>query len=435
MNIPPVLNNLLIRLKLKEVDPLEVGINKGYAPYEELDGKRTTTLGMVFVVIMVIAGIWQGQVLLRSIQATIHPLENLSQCFSDAVSRSGLPIVVSNDYSYSTYGSRPQNYYDSYSYNNGNTPQCQYSSIETKHGFNSLYESLKPDLLVISNLDKEISDLQNQLWNEKNKKSTNQQDYNTSLYENMSGTGQPVYSSSTLSGSLVVTEDRITTLTNLSAQKTAERDSKVGAIKQKLVAASKTLEDVVGEYDNRIRFLELERFLTSFILLAPLAWFTMRRYFKAKNTRSEYSIIWAGAALIATLLFSQVMVVFVYRILPKRLIAELIDIFSALLHSFAFLVIILQWLGFILIPLFFGYLVYKIQKKFYNPLAVAMRAIKEGKCPKCSMKIKDAMVHCPMCSFDLRVVCPSCSSTSVCFAKFCEKCGKALPSTKDVEAK
>lgn len=427
--MPPFLSTILIKLKLKEVDPLDQGVTQGYAPYEELDGKQTTKLGMIFVVIMVIAGLWQGQVLLHSIQTTINPPENLSSCFSDAVNRSGLSITVSRDYSYSEYGGRQYNGYSSSyapAYDEG-LNRCRYSIIEVERNFPALYDSVRPKIELLSRLNSEVSTANSELWKEKNNKNTQQQNYNTSLFENMSGSERAVYSASTISGTLVVAEDRIAILEKLIASKQSEIRTAQEEIKQTLVQSSLLLESVASDYENDVRFLELKRFLTSFFLLAPLAWFTLRRYFKAKNTRSEFAIIWGGAALIATLLFSQVLVVFVYRILPKRLLAEIAQFLASLIQSFDFLIIIFQWLGFILIPLFFGYLVYKIQKKFYNPLAVSMRSIKDGKCPKCTMKIKDSMVHCPMCSFNLRVSCQSCSSTSVCFAKYCETCGKAIP--------
>lgn len=424
MNIINTFNALLIKLKLREEggSPVDT-VTKGYAPYEELDGKRTTKLGMVFVIIMVIAGIWQGQVLLRSIQATIHPPENLSTCFRDAVTRSGLPIKVTYDYSYGTYG----DYSVPINYKGYSEPACRFSEIEINQKFPSLYAMIQPMVLELDSLDKERSVAQSELWKLKNTKDTQQQNYNTSLFENISGSNQVVYSSSSISGVLSAVEDRIATLERVIGARESGIRTKQDEIRQILVGSASVLENVARDYENEVRFLELKRFVTSFLLLAPLAWFTVRRYFRAKNTRSEYSVIWAGAALIATLLFGQVMVVFVYRILPKRLLEAFAQFLYSILQSFEFLVIILQWLGFILIPLFFGFLVYKIQKKFYNPLAVSMRSIKEGKCPKCAMKIKDSMVHCPMCSFNLRVTCPTCSSTSVCFAKYCETCGKDIP--------
>lgn len=427
MNIINILNSLLIKLKLREEGSVPVDtVTKGYAPYEELDGKRTTKLGLVFVIIMVIAGIWQGQVLLRSIQATIHPPENLSTCFRDAVTRSGLPVNVTYDYSYSTYGTDSINF-GGYNSNTFREEGCRYSEIEINQKFPPIYAMIQPMTLELDALGKERSIAQSELWKLKNTKDTQQQNYNTSLFENISGSNQAVYSSSSISGVLSAVEDRIATLEKVISAKESDIRTKQDEIRQILVGSASVLENVARDYENEIRFLELKRFVTSFLLLAPLVWFTVRRYFRAKNTRSEYSIIWGGAALISSLLFGQVMVVFVYRILPKRLLEALAEFLYSILQSFEFLVIILQWLGFILIPLFFGFLVYKIQKKFYNPLAVAMRSIKEGKCPKCAMKIKDSMVHCPMCSFNLRVTCPTCSATSVCFAKYCETCGKDIP--------
>jgi hypothetical protein len=415
MNIPISLNTILVALKLKDATPLEEGVTNGYAPYEELDAKRTTKLGMAFVIIMVVAGIWQGQVLLGSIEETIRPPESLSACFSDAVNRSGLPIRINR--SSSLYYENRGSY--------GSTA-CYYSALEVKRGFPALYDSIKPKIEKLSIVNTELSIAYSNLSKEKNNKNTQQQNYNTSLFENISGKDQTVYSSSSIATTLVLAEDGIMVLEKLIATQQLEVQSIQNEIKQTIVRSSSLLEFVASDYDSAIRLVELKRFLISFLILTPLVWFTMRRYFAAKNTRSPYSIIWGGSALISAILFGQVLIVLVYKIIPESLLEKTTQLLSELFQSFEFLVIVLQWLGFVLIPLFFGCLVYKIQKKFYNPLAVAVRSIKEGKCPKCTMKIKDSMIHCPMCSFGLRVQCQSCPSTSVCFARYCEGCGKSI---------
>lgn len=386
---------------------------------------------MVFVVIMVLAGIWQGQALLQSIQDTIRPPEKLSSCFSSAVSMSGLPIIVNNTYSYSTRNT--SYYYDDLAYYNANSKSsaCVYSSIEVNQKFPELFESIKPQLENLSLLQTERSQLNSDLRAARNNKYTQQNNYDTSLLENISGGKEDVYSSADVAVTLTLSELRISELERAVYAKDLEINSIQSSIKQRFAQSASVLQNVVADYDNELRILELKRFIISFVLLSPLVWFTMKRYFSSKKSRSEFSVIWGGAALIASVLFAQVLVIFVYRILPKRLLEQLMELLASVLQSFQFLIVLLQWLGFILIPLFFGYLVYKIQKKFYNPLAVAMRAIKEGKCPRCTMKIRDSMVFCPMCSYNLRVTCPSCSSSSVCFAKYCETCGKNIPDESD----
>jgi len=50
-----------------------VASDAAYAPYEEIDAKRTSKLGYFFLILMVIFGIWQGNNLLSSIQESIDP--------------------------------------------------------------------------------------------------------------------------------------------------------------------------------------------------------------------------------------------------------------------------------------------------------------------------------------------------------------------------
>ena len=397
----------------------------GFALNEEFESKRTTKLGMIFVVIMVATGVWQGQALFNSIKQMIAPPEQLSSCYFQLTYESGEKIVVKNDSSgYQGYNGSRQlygSYFDPQ--DNDSLQRCQYSQIEITNSVPALYDSVKEFVEKRDGARKQKSDLENELSRVRYATDNTRQSYNTALYEQIAQTGATVYSPQDIGQSLRTKEQTIADLEKMVTLKDQEINEIGDVIKQKVLGSVEKIYSVRDDFNERVRWLELKRFLVSILLLAPFAFFALRKYFRSKNERSEYAIIWGGIALIATILSSQVFIVFAYRILPHQIIESIVAFFGSLFSQFAFLFVLFQWLALILVPLFFGFLIYQIQKRYYNKDAVVMRALKEGKCPRCTMKIKDQMVHCPSCAYLLKKECQSCHFASISYARFCESCG------------
>ena len=163
--------------------------------------------------------------------------------------------------------------------------------------------------------------------------------------------------------------------------------------------------------------MAFKQFLISLISILPLFIIVWKMYHKAKNAGSQFAIIWGGAVVVTSLLMTQLLLILIYEVIPHKLITALFPLFSGILF-------ILYWLGFILlVPGFFGLLIYTIQKKYYNKEAVTMRSIKAGICPACEMKIHRSTNNCPICSFKLRDICTSCHTSTSVIGKYCESCG------------
>ncbi len=392
---------------------------QGYAPHEEFESKRTTKLGMVMVVVMIVTGLWQGQNVLNAINSSITPPESLSYCFFTLVQEGGLSITVNRDKSAIR---SPYSYQNAYT-SGSDGSDCSYSEIEKKYGVPALYDTVSAMLSNRSRLYKERSDLESTLRNSTKSNGTLQNSYNTSLLETMSATGEVVYSQDQLAERLRSQQMEVNALQAKLDQKNTEIQELSDEIKTTIFNQRNSLDSAATDFNNRVRWLELKRFIVVAVLLFPLMFFGLRRYFRAKNERSEFAIIWGGVAVIFTLLSAQVFVIFAYKILPRGFVEALATFFATIFSQFKILFVLAQWGAFVLIPLFFGYIVYTIQKKYYNKQAVIMRALKDGKCPQCSMKIKDQMVHCPSCSYALRKACTSCQHSSISYARYCESCG------------
>lgn len=424
------MKELFLTIKNKLFGKSDDGIvQPGFASHEEFESRRTTRLGMIFVIIMVITGIWQGQVLFSAISASILPPENVSSCFRTLVTYSGENMSVPYDSSYqgSAYSYNDVLYKDSFGGYYGDTSssnRCNFSELEIKHHIDELYASVRNDMSSLEAKEKELSEIDAKLYQARYVQPSYQNSYNTSLFETMANATSTVYEQESKRLALVEKERVISDLEKKKGVVQMEIQALRASIKDLILAKRTDLTGVITDMTQMLRWLELKRFVVALILLAPLAYFSIRKYFRVKNERSPFAIIWAGVALIGVILFSQLILVFVYRIIPHRIFEYLFTFFAELFAAFAFLRVVLQWLALILMPLFFGFIVYIIQKKYYNKEAVTMRAIKDGKCPQCSMKIKDTMTYCPMCSYTLRQTCTYCQKTSVCNAKFCEQCQK-----------
>lgn len=339
----------------------------------EIDSKRTSKLGYFFLILMVWFGVWQGANLLSSIQSSLYEPQPLSSCFYNVQSR------ISNITSSAPYD-LVKPYYTGYYESN-----CTYSQLEISQNFPAFYDQISTKLRQESDLKIKVQDLEYKISNAT---------YNRDIDIN-----------------------------------TAKKDLETA--KAELAIVSKDVTDAVklkkydiqaieDGYNKSINVFNLEKFALSFVLVFPLFYLAYRKYFKEKDKNSEYAVIWAGVFAIFSLIFAWVILEFIYKIFPKEILAKIIEFFK----EFGFLLVAFNWLSFILVPLFFGFLIYIIQKKFYNEKAVAIRAIKNGECPKCASKYDKAMNFCPVCAYQYKNKCTNCGEMRMIGANYCQSCGK-----------
>ncbi len=392
--------------------------NKGFVAYEEINSKKTSKLGYFFLILMVFFGVWQGQNLLQAIENSIdRPIQN-SSC-SAYLKKYLIPEGISNNSSSSDYGNYNHKSYKNYYYDNlSHYDTCDFSDREKIVDISGLYKKVYPDLLIAENLKKDL----NQINQQKNDITYNRSgvvnEYSVSLLESIAKKNE-VLNSDSLRGSIKNSDDLINSLTI--AEKSLKQ--KINTIENKIRAEFAAYQDIFqqieDDYIQDKNIYDLKRFTLMLLFILPVFIFTWRKYFLSKNERSEYAIIWSGVLAISAIMLAQVLLVFIYEILPHKLLQKVF----AFLKNFEFLFVLAYWLGFILVPLFFGGLIYFIQKKFYNKKAVAARAFKSGKCPTCSMNVAHHMIFCPVCAAILKVKCNSCGNYSPEIGNFCEICG------------
>lgn len=375
----------------------------GYAPNEKIESKKTSTLGYFFLLLMVIGGVWQGNLLIFSIQDNVKKVSRLSSCF-----------IYSIDVN--SYGGNNA-YYGNY-YQENNT--CIFSEIEIKNDIPRIYADINIFQVENEDLRKQISNIGTGIYNLERDKTNLNSSYTNSLLEdiNKNKTGN-IYNSSTQGNKLTDNESMASSLKEEKSKLEQKIKNNNDKIKVIISDNQKQIKEARDEYNTELFKYQLKVFAVALVLVLPLFLFTWKRYSRAKNSNSEYALIWGGLLAVTSLLTLQLILTFIYYILPHNLLLKVL----AFLQNFSFLITVLYWLGFIAVPLFFGGMIYLIQKKYYNIKAVTMRAIKNGECPKCEMKINKDQNYCPVCSYRLKDKCQACSSNTSLSGDYCESCG------------
>lgn len=389
---------------------------KGYVKYEEIDAKRTSKLGYFFLVMMVIFGVWQGNVFISALdQALIKPASN-SDCFYRVARLSpGFAPTYSVDGSYSV----PGGYFGEYSsYNAGAASLCNFSAREQAHGFPMVYTTFQTPLLRLESLQKQLSEVENDMYRVRSVRSDARDEYSVSLLETIASKNN-VIAADGLRETLVDTASVLSTLSTKESSIKQEMASVNSSLTALALAQVELFETIDNQYVHDVRVYRFKQFILSFVSILLLFILVFRQYMKLKNKNSEYTLIWGGAVAVASIMLTQILISFIYSVIPHRLLEQILSFLS----HFEFLIALVYWLGFVLIPAFFGFLIYIIQKKYYNRRAVIMRAFKANKCPTCTMSVAPHMVFCPACGTGLKVKCVSCGQNTPNAGDFCELCG------------
>lgn len=387
---------------------------KPFVPYEEIQEKKTTKFGAILLFIMVILGLWQGQGFIYSLSGNIPEPQSLSYCSNF------LKTLVDSNNKTSTqnynnfYGGG--NYY--YGYNDRNIKNCIYSEIETKYSIKNITEEISPLVDKLAVLQSELQSLNQSLSSAVSIINNEKQNYTISLQEKMAQENNFVFDKGQIKSSLTQAQNEQVNIQNQISKKQAEIDGVSSSITNIAIKNSTAINNVFDDYKSQVKLVQFERALLLLLLISPALAFTVRRYFRYKKENSQYTIIWAAVTTIFALLFAQVFFRFIYEILPRELIAKLIEFFA----QFSFLVTILQYVLLFLTPVIFGGIVYWIQKRVYNKEAVMIRSLKTHKCPSCTMSLRESDRYCPVCHYQIKDKC-SCGADRIIGLSFCPNCG------------
>lgn len=392
-----------------EKEFVNTNTEKAYVPYEEIQERKTTKLGFILLILMVIIGVSQGQSFIHALSQNIPSPQNISYCGYY------LKNLVDTKVGPNTYGSYSM--YGNYGY--GDISKCQYSDLEIKYSIENIIEEINPLSEKSKSLQNELQTLNAALYASQNQINNEKQNYGISLQEKIAQEGLTVYDRSKIKSDLTQLEIQYDSLKRQIDSKNSEITENNNAISSVAQRNSTAIGNVFREYSSKNKLVEFERALLLLLLISPVLYLTSKRYFRYKRENSQYTIIWAAVTTIFALLFAQVFFVFIYKVLPIELINKLLEFFA----QFGFLVTIGQYILLFAVPAIFGGIVYWIQKKVYNKQAVMRRALKNHKCPSCEMTLRESDRYCPVCSYQIKEKCSNCGLDRIVGLAFCPSCG------------
>ncbi len=161
-------------------------------------------------------------------------------------------------------------------------------------------------------------------------------------------------------------------------------------------------------------------FLLRLLFVLPFFILSLRYYFKLHRKNSPNAIIVASILAAASALFMEIVIIFLYQILPTEWLERLFKI----LREVVALKYIIYYFSAFLVIFIFGGTVYLIQKRVFDPRRVALRRLKDSKCANCSFPIDKSYDFCPKCGKPLKEKCSHCGNLRLKNLPHCPFCGK-----------
>lgn len=367
-------------------------------PDEEISEKRTSVLGYVLLTLMVIFIITAGNTVFYDLSRIPDEPVPLSEC----VSRLDRQYT---DYFIETCKEHPN-----------------FTQTDSQFGLDSLYQQLFP--LVVSN--QHLSDeLESALRKETELKETRMflyQKYGVSLQEesqSVSTSSNRILSSKRNAKQLLEIEARL-----------SNHQTTLDSIKLEQTRLDIQLKPILEQFKTQLaeanNFLKWEaiwkkwyEFLLKLLFIMPLLGSSIVFYNKLKAKNSPYTIIVTALVSAFSILFLQISSVLLYHVVPHKWLGQLLEWLIAI----PFFSYVIYYAMVLAIILFFGGMVFYIQKRVFNPSVVARRRLREHKCPSCSFPIEAGQKFCTDCGTQIRVECELCGSLRYPDLPYCSTCG------------
>ncbi len=364
----------------------------GLEAYEEIAEKKTTSAGYLLLIVMGIFIIVVGQTI-----------------FSDLRHIPTLPINPA----YCT-----NNFIEDYK-SLRNTDQCSFGSIDREFGIEEQVNQILPSLQTIAKLNSEINDL-----NYRNSRLTHQIEqaqtqYDVSLQEKMAKE-EVLYNRSGIQQSITSLRNSVEANTSTIAGLQTQLQSEISKVEPFIIPLKTAYEQAQNSYASKYAWYRIKVFCLMLLFVLPIFIFATRWYLSLKKRNSPYTIIATSVMGSFAILFLQVVLVFLYDIIPHTWIEKIFKIFQ----STPILRYILYYGTVFLVVALFGGIVYLIQRRIFDSKKTAIRRLKDSKCPTCSFTINQFEDYCPKCGTTLKETCPHCNNKRIALLPFCPVCGK-----------
>lgn len=395
--------------------------NKNMVPEEEVTETPTTKIGYFLLFIMAVLVFSFGQWIIADVSDIPTRPVAPTNCFSFTTnsdityperyydSYSSIGMNYGNDY----YG----NYYDRYYYNQYRNDSGQYSDIDRLYGIDDACEKIIAVGKTGYAIQAELNTVTESIYSANSQLENLRRQYDLSLQEIQAGYGGN-YDQNYLSMQIRDAENQLkilnterTTLENSIAKNQAE-------IRKLSDAHKDEYKDAVSKYTRQYYWYLILVFLSRLIVIGPMFAFALHYYLKLKKRNSANAII-AGSVLIPfAILFIQITIGWIWGMFPRSWIEAIIRLFEQL----AFFRYVIYYGSIVLVIALIGGIVYFIQKRIFSAERVAIRRLKDYKCPQCEFPIK-GHDFCPKCGNKVMESCASCGGKRYVKLPNCPSCG------------
>lgn len=376
--------------------------------WEEVSEKQTTKMGYFLLFCMFMAIISTAQWTLSIIRTIPEYPTSIPNCVDQMLSLFDANTTSQDGYSY--YGSY-------YWYN-----ECSLVSDNPEFDLSAEYKNLESPNKKLTEYNNTLTNLYSEKANIEYRQNNNRNDYNTALTEQIANEKDSIFNKDEIQADISTSRNELTNIenqiTNLKSQIVSIQTQyapQVSMLKNKRDVASAAYDRAVLVYRMIIALLSL---LFSGLVFVVL----YRMYVRRKINNSPHTIIFSVATFAYGIVLLQVLLTFLWEIIPHTFLNWLLGILS----FFTPILYLIQFLWPIIIVWVFWYLVYKIQKRLYSKENLLKRFVTEKKCPNCGNAVDISKPFCPLCSHEIHVHCTQCGSLTMKGMPYCSNCWKTL---------
>ncbi|MEE8167735.1 MAG: zinc ribbon domain-containing protein [Candidatus Hydrothermarchaeales archaeon] len=299
-------------------------------------------------------------------------------------------------------------------------PTCRFNEIDKEFELDTLVNNLDPELNTIIGYNNEISSKQNLIHSNERQLNELLQKYGLSLQETIAEEAAALMDKPEIKNQIISLRTNNDNLRTEINELTITRDEVVQRITPKVDELKNSHYNAQERYKTRIAYYNLKVFLLKLLFVLPFFAISLSYYLKYKKRDSPYTIIATSVFYASTILFLQIVLAFLYQILPRAWFSRIFKV----LMSISIMKYIVYYGVTALVILILGGIVYFIQKKIYDPKKVALRHLKESKCPNCSLNLSLSDHFCPNCGRQIKTKCSNCGNLRYSDLIYCPFCGK-----------
>lgn len=361
--------------------------------YEEISEKKTSKLGYFFLVLMVVFILIVGQTILRDLKQIPESPISPSKC------------ILNNLENLDTLANSFCN---------------SFNILDKKFNLDTKYNEIKPDIDEIISINKNLNSNKQEIQAQESRLEQVNKEYDLSLQEQIADEEKPILPKPQIKNDISDLTASITDLEQKNKSLETQKQALLSKISPQVEELNRRYDDANNHYEDVKAWYNIKVFLLTIIFVIPFFALSLYLYLRLKKKNSPYTIILTAAAFTFAILFLQVILTFLYDILPKEWLSRIFSFFMEV----PILRYIIYYLSVIMVVGIFGGFVYYIQKKVYDPAKVAVRRLKENKCPGCNFNLDSKYKFCPKCGTVLKEKCENCGDLKIRYLTHCPNCGK-----------